>query len=347
MSNELLEKVISTSTIGTGPSGGGLLRPEQATRFIDYMWDATTLGPQVRTIRMRANETELDRMAVGERVVRLATEATDDALAVKVAFAKVSLTTQKLRLDWELSSESLEDNIEGAAFEDHVARLLSAQAANDIEDLAINGDVNLVNDALYKSFDGWRKRLYAGANVVDASGVTLDRGVFHRAIKAMPRKYMAQRGNLKWFTSAGLLTDYVYSDQFVPNEAVSAFYSANPGVAPDSAETVPGSAGWSPAAPFGIRAQEVPLFPEYTVTPNGSETASAQDDWATPSNVGSDVWLLDPNNLIWGVKREIQVFRQFVPRKDTIEYTMFTRVGASVENANAAVLVKNVAYRSQ
>lgn len=329
MSNELLEKVISTSTIGTAPSGGGLLSPAQSNRFIDYMWDATTLGAQVRKVRLRANEIELDRMAVGERVVRLATEAVDDALAVKVAFAKVSLTTQKLRLDWELSSESLEDNLEGEAFEDHVARLLSAQAANDIEDLAINGDTANTDDALYKSFDGWRKRLYGGANIVDAAGAELDRTIFHRALRAMPRKFMARRGALRWYTSAGLLQDYVYSDQFIPTEG-----DVRPAQVNNDANQVAGAAGWSPASPFGIRAQEVPLFPEYDAGAAGGE------------QTGSDVWLVDPNNLIWGVKREIQVYRQFVPRKDTIEYTMFTRVGAAIENPNAAVLVKNVAYRA-
>lgn len=328
--SKLLEKVISTSTIGTQPSGGGLLAPDQSTRFIDYMWDATTLGSQVRKVRMRANEMELDRMAVGERVVRLATEAVDDAVNVKVAFAKVSLTTQKLRLDWELSSESLEDNLEGEAFEEHVARLLSAQAANDIEDLAINGDVNNTNDALFKSFDGWRKRLYAGANVVDANGAILDRGIFHRGLRAMPRKFMNRRGALKWFTSAGLLQDYVYTDQFVTAEGNLLPAGTNP----DSADATPGfSPGWSPTSPFGIRAQEVPLFPEYDYNPGGGAKTS------------SDVWLVDPNNLIWGVKREIKVYRQFVPRKDTIEYTMFTRVGTSIENPNAAVLIKNVSYR--
>ena len=342
MSNGLLEKVISTSTIGAGVNGGGLLAPKQSDRFISYIWDATTLGSQVRKIRMRGNEVELDRMAIGERVVRLATEAVDDAVNVKVAFAKVSLSTQKLRLDWELSSDSLEDNLEGEAFEDHVARLLSAQAANDIEDLAINGDVNNVNDALFKSFDGWRKRLYAGANVVDAAGATLDRDVFHRALRAMPRRYMNRRGALKWFTSAGLLQDYVYSaafiegsgpsdrprgDDYVRTASETAQALTNGGI-PDSA------AGWSPAAPFGIAAQEVPLFPEYDT--NG----------VTAGGMGSDLWLVDPNNLIWGVKREIQVYRQFVPRKDTIEYTMFTRVGCAIENPNAGVLVKNVAYRA-
>lgn len=332
MKTNLLEKVISTSTIGTSPSGGGLLSAEQSNRFIDYMWDATTLGGQVRTVRMRANEMELDRMAVGERVVRLATEAVDDAVNVKVAFAKVSLTTEKLRLDWELSSESLEDNLEGAAFEDHVARLLSAQAANDIEDLAINGDVNNTDDALFKSFDGWRKRLYAGANVVDAAGAELDRGVFHRALKAMPRKYMARRGALKWFTSAGLLTDYVYNFQTVESDNTNRPYISEAERQQSiGSDVTPGfNPGWSPTAPYGIRAQEVPLFPEYTYS----------------GGTASDVWLVDPNNLIWGVKRDIKVYRQFVPRKDTIEYTMFTRVGCSIENPNAAVLVKNVAYRA-
>lgn len=324
MSNELLEKVISTSSIGTAPSGGGLLAPEQSTRFIDYMWQATTLGSQVRTIRMRANEVELDRIAVGERLVRLATEAVDDAVNVGVAFAKVSLTTKKLRLDWELSSESLEDNLEGDALEDHIARLMAQQAANDLEDLAINGDVNNTDDALLKSFDGWRKRLYAGAHVVDAAGANLDRSVFNKALRAMPRKFMQRRGSLKFFTSAGLLQDYVYTAQYVENPG--ALLPADGSGVQDGVAGY--SAGWSPTAPFGVRAQEVPLFPEYTV---GSGT-------------GSDVWLVDAQNLIWGVKREIKVYREFVPRKDTIEYTMFTRVGASIENPNAAVLVKNVAY---
>lgn len=326
MSNELLEKVISTSSIGTAPSGGGLLSPEQSNRFIDYVFDATTLGSQVRTIRMRANEVELDRIAVGERLVRLATEAVDDSVNAGVAFAKVSLTTKKLRLDWELSSESLEDNLEGEALEDHIARLMAGQAANDLEDLAINGDVNNTDDALLKSFDGWRKRLYAGAHVVDAAGSTLDRGVFNKALRAMPRKYMQRRGNLKFFTSAGLLQDYLFSAQLVSADYIQPEAAAQAGLG--RSNVAEGGAGWSPASPFGVRAEEVPLFPEYTV---GAGT-------------GSDVWLTDAQNLIWGVKREVQVFREFKPKKDTIEYTMFTRVGASIENPQASVLVKNVKY---
>lgn len=331
MSNELLEKVITTSTIGTPPSGGGLLSPEQSNRFIDYMFDETVLGGQVRTIRMNANEVEIDKMAIGQRLVRLATEATDDHVNAGVSFSKISMTTSKLRLDWELSSESLEDNLEGDALEDHIARLMAAQAANDIEDLAINGDTALTGDPLLKSFDGWRKRLLAGANVVDAAGAGIDRGILNKALKAMPRQFMQVRRGLKFFVGSPLIQDWLFSVQLTSADFV------NDGVAATTAlgnnVRSEGAAGFNAGSPFGVPLQEVNLFPEYDV-----------DSGTSGTQAGGDIWLTDPKNLLWGVKREIKVYREFQPKKDTIEYTMFTRVGTQVENPAAAVVVRNVAY---
>ena len=354
MSNELLEKVISTTSIGAdSTNGGGLLSPEQTGRFIDYMWDATTLGSQVRTVRMRANEVELDRIAIGERLVRVATEAVDDGVNAAVAFTKVSLGTTKLRLDWELSSEALEDGLEGEALEDHIARLMAAQAANDIEDLAINGDtIGHTNDSLLKAFDGWRKRLFYGGSVIDASSITrpdgtvdntLHRGTFNAALRAMPRKYMGRRGGLRFFAATGLLQDFMYSAQ-IAEPTDTRRWGGEQG-STDSGNNNPGpEAGWSPAAPYGVRAVEVPLFPEYAIDFNGSAAGSGTPIAGASGN-GSDLWLVDPQNLIFGVKREIQVFREFKPKKDTVEYTLYTRVGANVENPAASVVVKNVAFR--
>ena len=156
MSNELLQKVIETTTVGA--DGCGLLKPQQSNRFIDYMFDATILTRVARTISMRADTTEIDKVGVGEKLMVLATEGASTGQADRGAtFTKVSLTTKKLRLDWELSSESLEDNIEGTDLEDHIARLMATQAGNDVEDLAINGDTTLSSDNLYKAFNGFRK----------------------------------------------------------------------------------------------------------------------------------------------------------------------------------------------
>jgi len=325
--NELLEKVISTTTVGAG--GGGLLTTEQSNKFIDYMWDKTVLGSQVRTIRMRSNDVEIDTVAVGTRLVRLATEAVDDGVNAQAAFTKINLTTKKLRLDFELSSESLEDNLEGEALEDHIARLMAAQAANDIEDLAINGDTTLSSDPLLKAFDGWRKRIRAGGHVVDHAGGAMDRSVFNKALKAMPRVYMARRDGLKFFTGSNLIQDYLFSIQQVSASYITPLDAAQAGI--NQAVRTQGPAGFTTGNAFGQQVQEVPLWPE-----------NLAGDYSSPSGVHGEVLLTYPQNLIWGVKREIQVFREFKPKKDTIEYTMYTRVGAQVQNVDATVLVKNV-----
>lgn len=56
-SNNLMQKVIQTSGFA---AGGGLLKPEQSDRFIDYMWDASVLLPQVRTVKMNRDVQDID-----------------------------------------------------------------------------------------------------------------------------------------------------------------------------------------------------------------------------------------------------------------------------------------------
>ncbi|QBZ72309.1 major capsid protein [Streptomyces phage Circinus] len=327
MSNELLEKVIRTTEVGSG--GGGLLNPEQANRFIDYMWDATVLGSQVRTIRMRSTEQEIDKVGVGERLMRVATEAVDDGVNAGAVFTKISLTTKKLRLDWELSTESLEDNLEGDALEDHIARLMATQAGNDLEDVAINGDTAKTGDALLKAFDGWRKLAVAGGHVIDNAGAGLNRAAANKALKAMPRKYMQRRNGLKFFAGSNLIQDYMYGLTQTDSALISLEQVAQ-GITQNGVRTE-GPAGFNGPSIFGVPLQEVPLFDETQV-----------GDYSGFSGEHGDLWLTFPQNMLWGVKREIQVYREFKPKKDTIEYTMYCRVGTQIENADAFVVVKNV-----
>jgi HK97 family phage major capsid protein len=115
MSNELLEKAaaagatVSTgfgsTTGGTGVhrasenGNGGLLNPEQSARFLDYMFDATVIGKVARTVRLKADTAEIDRMSIGEKLMRLASEGENTGENSAVTFSKISLTTKKLRMD--------------------------------------------------------------------------------------------------------------------------------------------------------------------------------------------------------------------------------------------------------
>lgn len=341
MSDTLLEKVIRTTEIR---EGGGVLEQEKADRFIDYMWDATVLGSQVRTVRMRGDEQEIDRIGIGERLMRAATEAVDDGINVGVAFSRINMTTKKLRLDWELSTESLEDNVEGDALEDHIARLMSAQAGQDLEDVAINGDTRITRDPLLKVFNGWRRIARHSGQVIDANNFkalkadgtpvafpTIHRGVFNAALKAMPRKYMQRRNGMKFFTGASIMQDYLYSlttTQDVITERVGQ------GIVSSGGAIATGDAGFAVnVSSFGIPVQEVPLL---------SETQEGDYAGVVAGSDHGELWLTFPQNMLWGVKREIQVYREFKPKKDTVEFTMYCRVGAEIENKAAFVVVKNI-----
>jgi hypothetical protein len=349
MSNELLAKAAEAGTTLTGgmtgaanptdgihvgsEGKGGLLNPEQSARFLDYMFDATVIGKVARTVRMRADTTEIDRIGVGEKLMKLAAEAENTGTNAAVQFSKISLTTKKLRLDWELSTESLEDNIEGADLEDHIARLMATQAGNDLEDVVLNGNTALTGDALYKSFDGVVKIAKANGHVVAGAGAVISRDIFNKALKAMPRKYKQRRPDLRFLAGSNLIQDYLYStsqniQNVNPQDIASSIIRGDQG-------GLGGPAGYVAPFAFGIPIVEVPLLKE---TQTGS--------YATPTGEHGDVHLTFPNNVVIGIKRDVTVYRFFWPKKDSIEYTMYTRVGTQIEQADAWVVVKDVKVAS-
>jgi len=333
MSNELLQKVIDTTDLGNSTSDNrGLLYPEQSNRFIDYMWDATVLTKAARTIRMKSDTVEIDKVNVGQRILRSASQASprnyttgDSGAPIMNAdayFSKVSLTTKKLRLDWELSSETLEDNIEGTDLEDHIARMMATQAGNDVEDLLLAGDTGS-SDSLLVAFDGFSKLAKAGGYVVNAYNSTLGMGVFNQAIKSLPRKYKQRRNQLRFFTSSNLVQDYLYNLAINTNATnFGTPFDIASGVIRGDVAANDGAAGQMTPFAFGIPVISVPLMPESTTV--------------------GELHLTFPQNFIVGIKRDITVYRTFQPKKDTIEYTLYIRVGCAIENLDAHVVVTNI-----
>jgi hypothetical protein len=297
------------------------------------MFDATVIGKVARTVRMRADTTEIDRIGVGEKLMKLASEAENTGSNAAVQFSKISLTTKKLRLDWELSTESLEDNIEGADLEDHIARLMATQAGNDLEDVVLNGNTALSSDNLYKAFDGIVKIAKTNGRVVAGAGANVSRDIFNKALKAMPRKYKQRRPDLRFLAGSNLIQDYLYStsqniQNVNPQDIASSIIRGDQG-------GLGGPAGYVAPFAFGIPIVEVPLLKE---TQTGS--------YATPTGEHGDVHLTFPNNVVIGIKRDVTVYRFFWPKKDSIEYTMYTRVGTQIEQADAWVVVKDVKVAS-
>lgn len=324
----LLEKVVNATDVDgdgsgyLGDGGGGILNTQQANRFIDYMWDETVIAQDAQRIPMAAPTRDIDVVEVGKRLVQPATEHDGTYTNADPAFTKVSISTEKLRLDWELTSESLEDNIAGEDLEDHIARLMAQQFANDVEDLAINGDTASA-DTLLAVTDGYYKRARDNGHVVSHAG-TIDRAAFNSAVKAMPRKYLQRRDQLRFYTSAGLVQDFLHSLGDRATALGDSVWFGNQGVDDkgDRATNI---------KPFGIPLKEVPLFRE-----------DEDGSYSGASGGHGHIELTFPDNRLWGVWRTVKVYREFKPKKDSIEYTVYTRQGFQVKNADSYVVVNDV-----
>lgn len=316
---------VTTGANGVNPSstadnnypGTGILRPEQARRFIDYVWDATTLANDGRRVTMRANTMELEKINVGDRVIRAANQGISTYTNTGATFSKVELTTKKIRLDWEVSAESLEDNIEGPALEDHLVRLMTNAFGNDIEDLAINGDGSTGSFlSIMKGFINLEKTnpsVSAGNNLGSAHEVvdtaftdwTVDK--MQSLILAMPRRYRAITNGLKFYAGTDTFANIVKN-----NGTVIANIGSTEG---SRGEFLSGAnqtfGGARQTRVLGVPVLEVPYYPAGFVD------------------------LTFPQNRIWGFQRDITVNRFYVPKKDTIEYTVFVRFGIAWEELDA------------
>ena len=310
---------VTNGANAVNPTGtpGGILLPEQARRFIDYVWDATVLAKDGRRVTMRANTMELEKVNVGERVIRAAAQASNDYTNAGATFTKVELTTKKIRLDWEVSTEALEDNIEGGALEDHLVRLMTNAFANDIEDLAINGDGSTGN--FLSIMEGFVHKVENDGDAHEALVTVTDDNwtteVMQDIILAMPRKYRALKQNLKFYAGTDAFQGIVKNNGTLADAIAEAFAPRAAGTERNRQAYLDGQAqtfgGARTTRVLGIDVQEVPYYPADYVD------------------------LTFPANRIWGFQRDITVNREYKPKKDTIEYTVFVRFGLQWEELDA------------
>lgn len=301
----------------SGEAASGILRPEQARRFIDYVWDATVLAKDGRRVTMRANTMELEKVNVGERVIRAAAQADGSYTNTGATFSKVELTTKKIRLDWEVSAEALEDNVEGAALEDHLVRLMTNAFANDIEDLAINGTGSGV-DPFLSIMPGFIAKMNADGGAHEALVTVADNAwtpaVMQEIVLAMPRKYRALKNNLKFYAGTDAFAGIVKNNGTLA-DAIAEALGPNGNTERNTQSYLDGNGqtfgGARTTRVLGIDVQEVPYYPDGFVD------------------------LTFPANRVWGFQRDIVVNREYVAKKDTIEYTVFVRFGIQWEEVDA------------
>ncbi|MCD8364680.1 MAG: hypothetical protein LUC83_02475 [Clostridiales bacterium] len=214
---------IIKDTIETGALDYGILNPEQARKFIQQTFDATNLRPLIRHEMRTARTGEIDKLGINSRILRSKVENTDDGYRAGVTTDVLQYATTPVRLPWEITEETLRENIEGQQLETIITNYMTTQLGIDMEDLDLNGDTE--TDAADEDYDflkindGWVKQLAAGSHIVDRSAVdsgAMSLDVFYSAIKELPNKY--NNGKLRWVMSPHRYQDWIYT---LLNSAVS------------------------------------------------------------------------------------------------------------------------------
>lgn len=201
-------EALAKATITTQDAAAGLLDPERSSAFVRTLKEKGNFGNLIRQDMRRSPSGEIDKLSTGSRLIRAATENSDDGYRAGATFGTVPYQTAKMRLPWEVTEDVFRENIEGQGLEASLTDEMTTQFALDMDDLDINGDTAAVGaDAAFLNINDGILKQIATANVagrnIDAS--TINSGVlakdhFFEALYAMPNKYRLQ-GNLRWLIS--------------------------------------------------------------------------------------------------------------------------------------------------
>lgn len=194
----------AANTITTSVVTSGLLQPYQAKKFLKQTFDATPLMGAVRHEFRKEKSGQIDKIGIGRRLLRKKTENADDGYRAKPKFGQIEYQTVAVRLPWEITEETIRENIEGDNFEEVVTNLMTTQIGVDTEDLLINGDENTAAEDPDHDFlslnNGIKKIITNGGHIVDVTGATdMDMEMFYKTVASMPNKF--NNGKLRWLMS--------------------------------------------------------------------------------------------------------------------------------------------------
>lgn len=306
-------------------ANGGLLLPEQANRFIDFIQEQPTILRQARVERMNAPTKKINRMGFATRIMRAARNGTtdnggpygdpgagddsgrafagntrylDEADRSAVTTRQIELTTKEVMAEVHIPYEVLEDNIEGQSLEQHIMRQMAERSAIDLEDWVLNADISS-GDAYLALTDGFLKQ--ATTNVVDNVSAGISPDLFEAGLLTMPQRYLRVVGNLKHFIT---VQDNIRYRANVAKRATG--YG-------DSALTGDGQ-----LVAYGVPVEPSPLM---------------------PTSVGLFTF---PSNMIFGIQRQITVETDKDIRAREIIIVLTARVDCLFDEEEAVVKYINI-----
>lgn len=295
-----------------------VMNRQQADRFIDLVIDSSRLLKNIRTRRINHPKGEINKLNLGNIVTEAA--SISPATTSSPTDSTVKYDTEKARSAFDLVTDFVEDNLEGAGIRNTLLNMFSKRIAVDLELLAIEGDETIVipgtvEENLLGLNDGFIVLMNAGvpaAQKLDAQGTASSKQLFHDMKRKIPVRFRVSRPDYRWQCGPAVYDKWELDTS---NRATSGGDAA--------------LEGNSQRTPFGIPLFEIPLMPEDLT-------------YGTGVTDGSKMWLSPLANLIWFIQRDITIEWDRQPRADAWEVTIHTRSDIQIEDTNMIVLANNL-----
>lgn len=159
---QIIKDAITTNVVSNG-----LLSPYQAKKFLQQTFEATPFQQAIRHETRTEKSGEIDKIGIGHRLLRPKVENSFDGVTASPTFGVVHYECKATRLDWDITNETLRQNIEGENMDNVVTNLMTKQVGVDTEDLLLNGDEKASTASAFSNTDAY----VAGDCVTDANGI--------------------------------------------------------------------------------------------------------------------------------------------------------------------------------
>jgi len=295
---------LETRALDTGLfATGGALPAEVRDQFIDFVIEQQATLSRIVVIRMNAPQGHTDELRVSTRKIRKATEGVAPTPADSVTTKRRTLNTVETILGEDITMTLLEDNIERAGAEGHIARIIATAFGNDSNDLVWNG-LESDSDPFLNINNGYLFLLQNSQNAditdedLSVAAPATGTKAMQRLLQKMPTKFLGRTDHVFW---AAVTFAQKYAEE------VSA------------RETVLGDQVLVQGFP-ALRYFGIPLVPETHIA------AASQRLILTPTS-----------NLFWGIQRVLRIDSEFRPRTRLIEYTLTARTDAEYATGEPVV----------
>lgn len=342
------------------------LSPEEADRFLDYVFDESSMKSYARIERLNGPEKPIRQIGFGAgQFLYPAGRFNETKYKKQWADNKILLQTKKLRGAVAIYDDDLEDlppNITEDAFKNQIMAMIAKKISHELELAYWMGDTvgtNWAVDEIGSVFNGWRYRIThsavgqayynnvtGSAHILDACDGGTTGNIFNMAGTISERETSApydwehkysqilRTMPSKYKASEGLKNmSFLNSDQ-VTQDYITALSSRSTGLGD---AVLKGEANPS----YGrVPIVDVPLMPADL----GNPCATPSTDGVIGAGVYTDCLLTPKGNLVIGIQRDIRIESQRVAGDEATYVFYSIRADAAIENVDAVVLCRGLTH---